>query len=821
MRKHALIFVFVFTCLLVLLAIPAYADTTFNFTIDGTYNYAEAQDVLDGLNQLRIANGLSPVTLDVTLTEMAMQRAAECAVYYSHTRPSNTPYYSILSPDSYFLYCSSAENIAWGYGTASTVMSGWTNSPGHYTNMTNSSYTSVGIGCFYQEDGSRYWCQLFSSKPARSVCTTDTQVKKADIPISMSVDFANFGCEDIGDCNIMLYEGTSIEPIFFVRNLSVAYNERTYVSGGYTLQTSNTSRYTVSGETITGKSEGLAGLYVIFDTKEYYFPVQVLDKPALSCKVTDNRQLEIKFNGYLDNSTRSVGVYFKEKHDELWTKTNITTDGGTYILYDVCPGESYTCVVRYYDDNYERWVEVSDRTTIKVVLATPKPSITTVASSGKPKLTWDSVQGASSYEIYRATSTDGTYSKIGSTQETSYTDKKATEENKYYYKVKAICGNNTSCNSKFSTVKSITCDLARPTVTASNVSSSGKIKLTWDKISGADKYTVYRATSSDGTFKEVYTTTGTSYTNTSATAENKYYYKVKAISTKTENANSAYSTVVSRTCDLAQPSLSASNVASSGKIKLTWEKVSGADKYKVYRAGTKNGEYKYLGYTTGTTYTNSTANAEYTYYYKVKAISTKTEEANSVCSNIVSRTCDLAQPKVSVSNVASSGKIKLTWEKVSGADKYKVYRATSKSGEYKYLGYTSGTSYTNSTAKAGSRYYYKVKAISDRNENANSAYSSVVSRLCDLARPDVTIKLNSSGKPKLTWDKVEGATKYEIWRKVGSNGEYEKYDTTTKTSYTNSSAKSGKTYYYKVKAVYGSNTSANSALSTAVYKTAK
>lgn len=272
---------------------------------------------------------------------------------------------------------------------------------------------------------------------------------------------------------------------------------------------------------------------------------------------------------------------------------------------------------------------------------------------------------------------------------------------------------------------------------------------------------------------------------------------------------------------LAAPVVSASNVASTGKIKLTWNKVSNADKYYVYRAGSKNGTYKYLGSATGTSYTNTGAGAEYTYYYKVKAINSKNSNVNSAYSNIVSRTCDLARPSVSASNVASTGKIKLTWNKVSGADKYYVYRAGSKNGTYKYLGSTTGTSYTNTGAGAKYTYYYKVKAISTRTSNANSAYSSIISRTCDLARPSVKSTLNTSGKPKLTWNVVSGATKYEVWRKSGSKGTYVKYDTTTKTSYTNTSAKKGTTYYYKIKAICGSNSAANSAYSNEVYRTAK
>lgn len=61
----------------------------------------------------------------------------------------------------------------------------------------------------------------------------------------------------------------------------------------------------------------------------------------------------------------------------------------------------------------------------------------------------------------------------------------------------------------------------------------------------------------------------------------------------------------------------------------------------------------------------------------------------------------LAQPKVKATNVLSSGKIKLTWNEIEGAKEYKIYRATSKNGKYTLMKTVTGTSYTNTSAKAG------------------------------------------------------------------------------------------------------------------------
>ena len=64
-----------------------------------------------------------------------------------------------------------------------------------------------------------------------------------------------------------------------------------------------------------------------------------------------------------------------------------------------------------------------------------------------------------------------------------------------------------------------------------------------------------------------------------------------------------------------------------------------------------------------------------------------------------------------------------------------------------------------------------------------------------------TLKTSApEGTPSLSWNAVNGADKYWVYRSTdGVNFKY--YDTTTKTTYTNKSVTAGTTYYYKVKAV--------------------
>ncbi len=379
----------------------------------------------------------------------------------------------------------------------------------------------------------------------------------------------------------------------------------------------------------------------------------------------------------------------------------------------------------------------------------------------------------------------------------------------YSYRVRALSSDITKrCNGSWSELSPAA--YREPFgLSISNVASTGKIKLTWNAVDGAASYSLFRRAGSSGDYKHYDDTTKTSYTNSSTNAGTTYYYFVNAF-----DANGNFlrqSIAVSARCDLPRPEVTTSIVASSGKPKLSWKAIEGAEQYYVYRATSKSGTYKYQAATTKLNYTDKSAVAGKTYYYKVKAVHAYSS-ANSAYSLVRSRTCDLARPVITTSNVASSGKIKISWDAIDGAEKYYIYRATSKDGEYKYLTATTKTSITNTSAEAGKAYYYKVKAVHS-NTNANSAQSAASGRTCDLARPVVSIALSSSGKPKLTWDAVDGAVKYYIYRSTSKDGEFTYQYATPNTSYTNTKAEAGVTYYYKVKAVH-SNTNANSVLSS-------
>ena len=230
-----------------------------------------------------------------------------------------------------------------------------------------------------------------------------------------------------------------------------------------------------------------------------------------------------------------------------------STDGKNFKYYDRTSKTSYTNnstnigTLYYYKVKAVKAVDGKDvasvySTTRSILCKPAAPTVSIYRTNGKPKLSWKAVSGAKKYWIYR--STDGKNFKYwDSTTKLSYTNSGAASGTKYYYRVKAVAVvNGKNVASANSSKKSLLTSLVKPSV--SITTSNGKPKVTWKAVTGADKYYVYRST--DGkNFSYWDSTTKTSYVNSGAKKNTKYYYKVKAVCASNSNANSAQSSTVS------------------------------------------------------------------------------------------------------------------------------------------------------------------------------------------------------------------------------------------------------------------------------------
>lgn len=145
---------------------------------------------------------------------------------------------------------------------------------------------------------------------------------------------------------------------------------------------------------------------------------------------------------------------------------------------------------------------------------------------------------------------------------------------------------------------------------------------------------------------------------------------------------------------------------------------------------------------------------------------------------------------------------KVSWGAVSGASGYQLYRAPSKSGTYKLIKDTTAKSFSNTGLTAGDTYYYKVRAYRKKGTQKVYGSFSAVTAVKPVPSTPGNVKLArvSTGRISFTWNKVSGASGYEVYRASSKTKTYSRVTDTTSLHFINYGLTKGRTYYYKVRA---------------------
>ena len=161
---------------------------------------------------------------------------------------------------------------------------------------------------------------------------------------------------------------------------------------------------------------------------------------------------------------------------------------------------------------------------------------------------------------------------------------------------------------------------------------------------------------------------------------------------------------------LTAPTVTLKADAASGQPVISWSKVGGATQYEVYRSATgKANSFSIIRRTSALTYTDVNAAAGNTYYYVVRAINGSVKSAFCPAQSIQYAITSLNAPSMTLTS-AASGQPVVSWTKVNGAAQYEVYRSTN-GKNFSIVRRTAALSYTDTSAAAGTTYYYQVRAI--------------------------------------------------------------------------------------------------------------
>ncbi len=241
---------------------------------------------------------------------------------------------------------------------------------------------------------------------------------------------------------------------------------------------------------------------------------------------------------------------------------------------------------------------------------------------------------------------------------------------------------------------------------------------------------------------------------------------------------------------------SVSNVANG--VQITWNAVSNADFYVVWRRGANTSDWTLLGITDQTSAVDTSPIHRQYWRYSVQAINGAGESPFDYTGKYLKY---VATPKLTGISNATNG-IYFKWNAVSGASGYRVYRRGA-GGNWQYITTVKGTSYTDTAVKnqSGKYYRYTVRAVVD------GRYSGYEDFLYTkrLANPKLTSATTGNGGITVKWNAISGTTGYYVYRKT-ANSNWKHIGTcygTKTTTFLDKTASKGTTYTYTVRAVYG------------------
>ena len=356
-------------------------------------------------------------------------------------------------------------------------------------------------------------------------------------------------------------------------------------------------------------------------------------------------------------------------------------------------------------------------------LATPK--ITKAESvDGGVKISWNKSNGAEKYRVYYKGSKGWT--RMVDTTSTSYIDKDVSSGKNYTYTVRCINSSATKFTSGYDSKGKSVKYISAPKISKTE-NVNGGVKISWNKSNGAEKYRVYYKGSKGWT--RLADTTSTSYTDSKVTSGKTYTYTVRCLNKSKNKFTSGYDSKGAKATFIATPKISKTENVNGG-VKISWNKSNGAEQYRVYYKGSKG--WTRMVDTTSTSYIDKDVSSGKNYTYTVRCLNKSKNKFTSGYNSTGKSIKYVSAPKISRTE-ATYNSVTLNWDKVNGAEKYRVYRRGEKG--WSRLFDTTSTAFTDTNLYAETAYTYTVRCINSSANKFTSGYNSKGFTVTTLSAP--------------------------------------------------------------------------------------
>lgn len=355
-------------------------------------------------------------------------------------------------------------------------------------------------------------------------------------------------------------------------------------------------------------------------------------------------------------------------------------------------------------------------------------------------------------------------------------------------------------------------------VSASNGVYTDRVVLRWDSTAQAAAFTVYRADSLTGAFGVIADSLGdTQFVDTTAVAGHYYYYSVATVTIQGSRGNpSAYAVGQAdfRPAVLNPPSLSISDeTALSAAPLIRISAVSGARHYRLYRSSYATGSYTLIrdSITTDSVRDGSMARGVRYFYRALTVDSLGAQSALGEPTPCAWYAFDSSRTVagLSASDGTVAAAVEILWDVSADTCQYQVFRADSPDGPFVPLIQTSTSPAMDSSAVAGTVYYYSVASKA----SVDTAFgpqcpgdAGFALALSSLPAPTGVQASDGAFDDTITvsWTTVSGAAAYAIERSTNPDGPYAAVRTShADTVFIDGSVAVNQVYFYRVRALNG------------------
>ena len=502
-----------------------------------------------------------------------------------------------------------------------------------------------------------------------------------------------------------------------------------------------------------------------------------------------------------DNYTINVS-WDAVKHAESYAvyRSNKSTSGFTKVAEGII-ATSWNDVTPLAGNNYYRVYAVghgltspASNTTSSIYYALDAPQNVT-ASIHEDDFTilvsWSAVSHAEGYDVYRSGSSSGNFVKVASgITATTWNDVIPLEGNNYY-RVYAVGHGLTS---SASTTVNVNYALETPqNVTATIKEDDFTILVSWDAVSHAESYDVYRSGNTSSSFIKVASGITTAFWNDVTPLSGNNYYRVYAVGHGLTSPASNTTSSVFYALDAPQ-NVTASIKEDNFTILVSWDAVSHAEGYDVYRSGSSSAD-SFVKVAEGiitTTWEDETP-LPGNNYYRIYAIGHGLTSLASNTTSVVKYVLD-APTNVVASIPDDDFVIRISWDAVSHAEGYEIYRSNKSSGGFTKISESICTPTWDDESPFAGNNYYQVYAVG--HGLISLASSTVYANYALEAPANVTATVNDDNSVFITWDAVPHADSYDVYRSGNSSNGFTKVaDGITTASWQDTTPLSDYNYY--------------------------